>query len=127
MQNQVGFSCAFLHPPGSAKKVSSGTIALFFHINKGSVANYWNRYRAIPCPPQRPRIFPDQALSYIMDTVQLYFTNRKPVSYQMLLDGIELNFGLSLRTYTVRHICRTLPGGKSVIGFSMEREQIQYE
>jgi hypothetical protein len=37
MRDQVGFSCAFLHPPGSAKKVSYENIALFFHINKGSV------------------------------------------------------------------------------------------
>jgi hypothetical protein len=40
MRDQVGFSCAFLHPPGSAKKVSDGNIALFFHISKGSVVNY---------------------------------------------------------------------------------------
>jgi hypothetical protein len=39
-RDQVGFSCAFLHPPGSARKVSYGNIALFFHINKGSVVNY---------------------------------------------------------------------------------------
>jgi hypothetical protein len=44
MGDQVGFSYAFLHPPGSTKKVSDGNTALFFHINKGSVFNYWNRY-----------------------------------------------------------------------------------
>jgi hypothetical protein len=45
LRDQVWFSCTFLHPPGSAKKVSDGNIAFFFHTNKGSVVNYWNRYR----------------------------------------------------------------------------------
>jgi hypothetical protein len=105
MRDQAWFSCVFLHPPGSAKKVSYGNIAFFFHVNKESVVNYWNRHRAIPRPPQRPRGLPDQALSYIMERVQLHFTNKMPVFYRMLLDGIELNFGISLRADTVRHIC----------------------
>jgi hypothetical protein len=125
MRAQVGFACSFLRETASTPRVSFGNIASFFGINKGSVTNHYHHYQSLPRPPRRPRILPDEAFQYITETVQRSFAAKTPVSYRLLLDGIEANFGISLSPDTMRHICRTMPGVKSVAGIPMERERVQ--
>jgi hypothetical protein len=124
MRDQVGFACQFLRHPGREKRVSFGKIAAFFRISKGSVINHMDRFNSIPQPPQRPRALPDEALRYISQRIQWNFAEKAPVSYRLLLDEIQLLFGLSLRPDTLRHICRTLPGVKSVSGIPMETQRV---
>jgi hypothetical protein len=125
MQDQVGLACCFLRDPGREKRVSFGNIATFFQIGKGSVVNYRDRHQSQVRLPHRTRLLPAEAFYYIRETVSSYFEVKTPISYRMLVDRIQQHFGISLRPDTLRHICRTVPGVKSVTGINMERERVQ--
>jgi hypothetical protein len=60
MRNQVEFAFIFLRETPGHKTLSIGQIATFFSIDKHRVVNDYSRERAIPKPPGRPRLFPDE-------------------------------------------------------------------
>jgi hypothetical protein len=53
------------------------------------------------------------------------FENRNPVTYDYLADAVQYYFGVSVKTDTLRHICRTFPGVKSIWGSPMETERVE--
>jgi hypothetical protein len=55
--------------PGE-KTISIGQIATFFSIDTSGVVNHYSRDKAIPKPPGRPHLLPDERFRYIQDTVK---------------------------------------------------------
>jgi hypothetical protein len=48
----------------------------------------------------------------------------KRITYRLFQDAIEWRFEASMVTDTLRHICRSMPGVKSVIGLPMESTRV---
>jgi hypothetical protein len=124
MRDQMGFACVFLRETPGQKSVSFGKIAAFFSVDRHTVHHQYQRYNSVPKPPGRPRFLPDEAFQYIENTVAQCFQHQEPVSYQMLLEGLQRRFGINLLSDTLRHICRTMPGVKSVRGVPMDKNRV---
>jgi hypothetical protein len=123
-RDQIGYTCQFLRDDPGEARVLLSTIAEFFGVSKGSIEWQLNRYRATVMTNGRPKALPDEAYPYILEIVQARFVERKPVTYRLLQDALEWRFKISMRADTLRHICRGLPGVKSVVGFPMERDRV---
>jgi hypothetical protein len=49
-----------------------------------------------------------------------HFERRSPVTYNFSLDSVFHFFGIGIQSDTFRHLCRGLPGVKTIPGVLME-------
>jgi hypothetical protein len=56
-----------------------------------------------------------------------HFSRQTSVTDSFLLDAVQYFFGIELLTATLRHICRTLPGVKTVPRVPMESSRVHVD
>jgi hypothetical protein len=73
----------------------------------------------------RPKCLAPEAYEMISMTIANHFERWPRVSYNFLLDPILYFFGIGMRSDTLRHLSRCLPGGKTIPGVPMEAHGIK--
>jgi hypothetical protein len=126
LREQIHIACDVLRREETGQVISYEAIGAFFNMSRAAIHNHCHRPLAINAPG-RPRILPPQAIDMIKTIVTNRFTEKKPVSYLEIMDALQYFFQIGLSADTTRHICRTIPGVRSIWGIPMEGTRVEVD
>jgi hypothetical protein len=78
----------------------------------------------IPKALGRSRIISEKVYKLIRNMIETGYSRRKALIYFQILDALPYRCGTVISSDTLRHIVRTMPGVKTVIGVAMEAEGV---
>ena len=118
LRDQIGIACEYLRT--KSNNISFNQIALFFQKNKAIIWKQYQKWKkGKRGNPGRPSILNDEQYQFIVQYVQYQFSEKKPVTYDQLLDIVEYKYGITLKIDTLRHIIYTIDNIKVVTGVPM--------
>ena len=121
--DQVKIACKVLRDE-SEPKISYANLGIFFNRAPGTIQKHHMRSKKTTLSPGRPPILPMECLNTIKQIIYENFNQRKPVTYDYLIDEIQKQYKIVVKPDTLRHICRGIPDIKSVRGEPMEKERV---
>jgi precorrin-2 methylase len=117
MREQAHIACEELRNP-DGMRITFDAVASFLSLTRQAVFNH------LHCPfTLNPSAAPS-AHEMISAMIIEHFARRAPVAYSFILDSLLYFFGICLLLDTLRYICRTLPGVKTIAGVPMEAERV---
>jgi hypothetical protein len=127
-REQVGIACDHLRSFKDGKRFSWQEIGKFMgNAAPSTIRTQWQKAQRNPRAVGRPRVISEAAYQMIQKMIEDGYSERKPVTYFEILDALQYRCKTSISSDTLRHIVRTLPGVKTVIGVPMEAERARVD
>lgn len=115
-REQVQIVCAAFRSDVEQNRVSFEEIGKFFGRSGASIYKQFKKIEKNPLPNGRPPILNTEVIEFIKEIIYNNFGQNTPVTYDLLLDAIQYRFQKSVKPDTLRHICRSIDGIKTVRG-----------
>jgi transposase len=77
--------------------------------------------------PGRPSLLPEDVLHWVTDFVRERCAQHRPVTYGELLDRLQFNYEIVLSGDSLRHIVRSMPLIKSVVGKPEDSKRVDVD
>lgn len=123
-RQQVSIACSILRDDDGSK-MSFEDIGSFFGVSAACVHKQLKKSKRNIQNVGRPSVLPPEAIDFIQNLIDERFQNKRPITYDMLIDEIQYNFHIEVKLDTMRHICRALPNVKTVRGIPMEKSRVE--